>query len=857
MATTSVRFMYSSGVIGDVLPGTRARLHGSWDGAGLYSDHWSIIDMARGSTDGSVSFHAVVALDIVGQGTWFRWGVSFVHPDGSETWAIVTEVKDQTSRERVRIFQLSDQPQTEAYYLTHCTRLGANRVCGAAGRDGIRFAVWAPNALSVELVFGTVWDRKDPARAPASDSLPFADIAGGYIANDGTGLSPDIGPISMRSIGEGVWETALDDPALGDFAALDHKPYMYRITRDDGSVAYCTDLYSRCQIGYGAFNPQGARYAGLLSDLDGTVSCSVVIDPTRVTRYFTEEPPYLVEPPGVERVWPERHFIPQTDFWQDEFGPLKPPSRVEDLIIYQLHLGALGFGSARPGTLQDAIDQLDHLVYAGFNAVELLPMSEFGGRGENWGYATSHYFAIEYSGGGRDQFKFFVKEAHRRGVAVIMDVVFNHFVHDAGRAQWLFDTASHNHNCYYWYEGTPSQYASPDGGYVDNLSTAFAPRYHEEMVRKLFISGAAALIHEFHVDGLRVDQTTSIHEYNHLHEAAISGSWVTVPAANAFGAKLLRELGCTLRMLKPNVILMAEDHSIREDVTMPVEAGGMGFDARWYADFCHHLAGDTNKGNDYAKLIWSASQSLSGQPLRMDYFADAIRTTGARKVVYVDSHDEAGNSKGPLFDPEWDQVRDPEKQFTSHRGIVVGAGGAPLFGDTRLYAEARCRFAYGLTALSAGTPMVFFGEEVGAEKRFKYNDVLASREDIDLLRYTSGAALFRFYRGVNRLRLGSPALRSRNIAVIHSSNENRVTAFCRWQEQEVYLIVASLRDLPFDNGYVLSDWRLGGRWREVLNSDSADYGGRNIGNASGVIKGIDGNLNLRLPAVGIIVLKLE
>ena len=75
-----------------------------------------------------------------------------------------------------------------------------------------------------------------------------------------------------------------------------------------------------------------------------------------------------------------------------------------------------------------------------------------------------------------------------------MDMVYNHYAHDAGRAQWFYDSAWPDLNCYYWYEGTPFQYAQPDGGYVDNDSTAFAPRYHEEMVRKLFISSAAALV---------------------------------------------------------------------------------------------------------------------------------------------------------------------------------------------------------------------------------------------------------------------------------------------------------------------------------------------------------------------------
>ena len=96
-------------------------------------------------------------------------------------------------------------------------------------------------------------------------------------------------------------------------------------------------------------------------------------------------------------------------------------------MIYELHVGALGFGkpSDRPGTLEDAIAFLDYLVDLGVNAVELLPMSQFSGI-ENWGYGTTHFFGIEYSGGGRDQYKYFIKACHRRGIAVIFDVVYNH-----------------------------------------------------------------------------------------------------------------------------------------------------------------------------------------------------------------------------------------------------------------------------------------------------------------------------------------------------------------------------------------------------------------------------------------------
>jgi Transposase DDE domain group 1 len=80
-----------------------------------------------------------------------------------------------------------------------------------------------------------------------------------------------------------------------------------------------------------------------------------------------------------------------------------------------------------------------------------------------------------------------------------------------------------------------------------------------------------------------------------------------------------------------------------DEVTLPIESGRMGFDARWYADFYHHLSGDTDEGSDYAKLLYAASQAI-GRPLAMDYFAGALRASGSKRVVYNESHDEAGNS---------------------------------------------------------------------------------------------------------------------------------------------------------------------------------------------------------------------
>jgi 1,4-alpha-glucan branching enzyme len=300
---------------------------------------------------------------------------------------------------------------------------------------------------------------------------------------------------------------------------------------------------------------------------------------------------------------------------------------------------------------------------------------------------------------------------------------------------------------------------------------------------------------------------------------------------------------------------MAEDYSTWDQVTLPVERGGMGFDARWFAEFYHHLIGDTDRGMDTAKLIWvSAAFSFAPPPLRMDYFASQLAQTGQAKVVYNESHDEAGNSGGgPFFDPDWDPT-EIGKQYTSERTVVVAANAAPLIGATRDYAEARCRFAYGMTVFSAGTPMFLFGEEVGAERRFKYNKVLENKEDYLGMRRGTGRNLFEFYAAANRLRTRWPGLRSRNIRLVHVHNENRVIAFTRWQDAETYVVIGTLSDVSFANGYYFQNNDLwDGAWTEIFNSDSQQYGGANVGNCGATLRVQGGAINCNLPANGFLI----
>jgi 1,4-alpha-glucan branching enzyme len=477
---------------------------------------------------------------------------------------------------------------------------------------------------------------------------------------------------------------------------------------------------------------------------------------------------------------------------------------------------------------------LDYLTELGINAIELLPIAEANGT-RTWGYGNSHHFAIASSAGGRDKFRQFVRACHQRGIAVIVDVVYNHYVPDGDRAQWHYDSDLEEHNIYYWYEGKPSDYASPDGGYVDNMSSGYGPRLNEEMVRKLFISSAVALVTDFHVDGFRVDQTTSLHAYNVVHaDGRAAGD------ANVAGAKFLRELARTLRMIRPATLLTCEDHSDWVLVTEHPDGAGLGFDATWYSNFYHQLIGDTGRGEESANLLRTAGMGGDGD-LAMDRFAKVLEATGRKTVVYHESHDEAGNSE--------------HSRRTLMVAIAAGPDTPPPTGELRRIAEARCRFVAGMTLLSAGTPMFLMGEEVGAIKDFTFDGFMENREDLEGQRHGEGKHLFRFYRDLIRLRRRHHTFATPNIEIVAAHNSDRLLAFRRWKGPEHYLVVASLSDIDRSDGYDLkSDKLTKSRWREIFSSDAKYYGGSGVTN-EGESEASDGLLRLKVPARGFVVLR--
>jgi 1,4-alpha-glucan branching enzyme len=282
-------------------------------------------------------------------------------------------------------------------------------------------------------------------------------------------------------------------------------------------------------------------------------------------------------------------------------------------------------------------------------------------------------------------------------------------------------------------------------------------------------------------------------------------------------------------------MLIAEDHTGWDKVTQPPEAGGLGFDATWYAGFYHDLTGAADASNGHARLLKNMGYG-DDRALGLSTFASTLAESRHAKVNYHASHDEVGNSAGSM------------------RTLTCAVDSAALVGATRTWAEARGRLTFGLSLLSAGTPMFFMGEEVGATQPYRWNDFIDHREDLAGLRAGDGAKLFRFYQDLIRFSRRHPAVRVQGIDVVHVNEAGRVIAWRRSTGTDELLIVANLANQAYDEYGIATDpSRLpDGAWRELFNSDSSLYGGSDFGNLGLDLIAAGGRISLRLPAVGLL-----
>jgi len=327
-------------------------------------------------------------------------------------------------------------------------------------------------------------------------------------------------------------------------------------------------------------------------------------------------------------------------------------------VIYELHVGT--FTAA--GTLVSAIDRLDHLVDLGVDFIELMPVNAFNGT-HNWGYDGVHWFAVHEAYGGPLAYQQFIDACHRRGLAVVQDVVYNHL------------GPSGNYLPQYGPYLTQSA-ANPWGSAV-NLDGEFS-----DEVRRYILDNARMWIRDYHVDGLRLDAVHALHDTRAVH--LLEDLAVEIAALSA-------ALG------KPLPLIAESDLNDPRLITSR-EAGGYGLTAQWSDDFHHalyvSLTGD--KTGYYADFDSVAALAK--------VFEQGFFHTGTRSSFRGRSHGQPIDTRRT---PTWRLVVCSD----NHDQIGNRANGERLSAKIN---RRQLALAAMITLLSPFTPMIFMGEEWGA-----------------------------------------------------------------------------------------------------------------------------------------------
>lgn len=306
-----------------------------------------------------------------------------------------------------------------------------------------------------------------------------------------------------------------------------------------------------------------------------------------------------------------------------------------DLVIYQMHVGTYNAESWLPSTFDQALEKLDHIQSMGFSAIKLMPVNEFPGD-RSWGYNPTDPYAIESSFGGPDGLKRFVKTCHENGLAVIIDVVHNHYG-PSDLEMWQYDGWSEN--------GLGGIYFYNDWkAHTDWGSTR--PDYGRPEVRDYIKGQIRMFLADYHVDGFRWDSV-----YNIRHA---SGAW------NPDGSAMLADINAMTRDDFGDAYRFAEDHAFDSPV---------GFEGQWDHGFLSDIRGLVAAGSDSDRNMSTLAYWLSNGGF------DSIR--------YVESHDTCGDLNNKHRLPRDIDFDNPQAYWAKKRallghGIALISPGIPM-----------------------------------------------------------------------------------------------------------------------------------------------------------------------------------
>ncbi len=493
--------------------------------------------------------------------------------------------------------------------------------------------------------------------------------------------------------------------------------------------------------------------------------------------FHTETPPA-----NASKVFRSRHEWGDAGWVEARAGsePLAEP-----MSIYEVHLGSWRTNPLegnRPLNFTELADELS--AYAndlGFTHVELLPVMEHPFSG-SWGYQVTGYYAPTSRFGTPDDFRTFVDRLHGNGVGVILDWVPAHFPRDDWALARFDGSALYEHE-------DPRRGAHPDWG-------TLVFNFGRSEVRNFLLSNAVYWLEEMHADGLRVDAVASMLYLDYSRKA---GEWVP----NEFGGRedldavaFLKELNELVYGREPGIVSAAEESTAWPGVSKPTYVGGLGFGFKWNMGWMHDTL-----------------EYFRKEPIHRRYhhhqLTFSLMYAFSENFILPLSHDEVVHGKGSLLQKmpgdRWQQL-------------------------------ANLRALYAYMWAHPGKKLLFMGQELAQPEEWNYRESLPWH----LLEHAEHAGVQALVRELNRVYRAEPALwevdsDSAGFRWLEANDASaNVVAFARLSRdaRRSLVCVCNLSPVPRES------YRVGlpapGRWREVLNTDSAFYGGSDVGNLGGV-----------------------
>ena len=454
------------------------------------------------------------------------------------------------------------------------------------------------------------------------------------------------------------------------------------------------------------------------------------------------------------------------------------------LTTYELHApswrrapdgGALGW--------RERADQLaPYIRDLGFTHVELLPVMHHPYAG-SWGYQVTGFYATVSTMGSPDDFRYLVDHMHANGVGVILDWVPAHFATDPWALVRFDGTALYEHD-------DPRRGEHPDWGtYVFNLGRA--------EVQNFLLANALFWLREFHVDGLRVDAVASMLYLDYSRE---QGEWVP----NAFGGRedldavaFLKEFNELVHAREPGVISAAEESTAWPGVSRPTYVGGLGFGFKWNMGWMH----DT--------LSYFQHDPIHRRFHHHELTFSLVYAWNENFILPL-SHDEVVHGKGSLL--------------------------AKMPGD-RWQQLANLRALYAYMWSHPGKKLLFMGQEIATPWEWNHADEVPWH----LLEHLEHAGMRDLVRDLNRIYREEPAFWEVDFShegfrwIEPNDAMNNVLVFARVSKdgERQVVCIANLAPVPRE-GYRVG-LPVAGEWTELLNTDSAYYGGTGVGNMGKVI----------------------